>query len=210
MVPERRRVSGPEQDEEGGNVAEADERGVDQLGRRLSALRARAGFTISALAASAGVSQGLVSQIERGAGNPSYTTLIKLADALQVPVGAFFGGAEHAWEPVAVVRAGDRRRLSLSDEGLVYEMLTPSLRGRLGMMRAEIPPGYSNALAPYRHEGEEVMLLLAGTLHVTVGGKESVLEAGDAITYDASVPHHLHNKEAIPAVIVGAMTPPSF
>ncbi|MDT0418387.1 cupin domain-containing protein [Streptomyces sp. DSM 41982] len=62
------------------------------------------------------------------------------------------------------------------------------------MMRAEIPPGYSNALAPHRHEGEELMLLLEGALHVTVGGKESVLEAGDAITYDASVPHRFHNK----------------
>ncbi|NJA60984.1 cupin domain-containing protein [Streptomyces sp. NEAU-H3] len=210
MVSGRRLVSGPDQDEEGGTVAEADERGTDGLGRRLSALRARAGLTISALAAAAGVSQGLVSQIERGAGNPSYTTLIKLADALRVPVGAFFDGSEDAWEPAAVVRAGGRRRLSLSDEGLVYELLTPSLHGRLGMMRAEIPPGYSNALAPHRHEGEEVMLLLEGALHVTVGGKESVLEAGDAITYDASVPHRFHNKGTRPAVIVGAMTPPSF
>ncbi|SCE10790.1 Cupin domain-containing protein [Streptomyces sp. DfronAA-171] len=54
------------------------------------------------------------------------------------------------------------------------------------------------------------MLLLEGALHVTVGGKESVLEAGDAITYDASVPHRFHNKGTRPAVIVGAMTPPSF
>nr|WP_237506630.1 helix-turn-helix transcriptional regulator [Streptomyces sp. SID8380] len=69
-------------------------------------MRARAGLTISALAAAAGVSQGLVSQIERGAGNPWYTTLIKLADALRVPVGAFFDGGEIAWEPAAVVRAG--------------------------------------------------------------------------------------------------------
>ncbi|MFE9292094.1 helix-turn-helix domain-containing protein [Streptomyces olivaceus] len=191
-------------------MAETDERGVDQLGRRLSALRARAGYTISALAASAGVSQGLVSQIERGTGNPSYTTLIKLADALRVPVGTFFEGSEDAWEPSTVVRAASRRRLSLSDEGLVYELLTPSLRGHLGMMRAEIPPGYNNASAPHQHEGEEVMLLLAGTLHITVGNKVSVLKAGDTITYDASVPHHFHNKGDSRAVIVGAMTPPSF
>lgn len=190
-------------------MAEADGKGADDLGRRLADLRGRAGLTISVLAASAGVSQGLVSQIERGAGNPSYTTLIKLADALQVPVGSFFGG-EKSWEPDPVVRKEHRRKLTVSDEGLVYELLTPSLRGRLGMMRAEIPPGYSNALVPYRHEGEEVMLLLEGRLHVTVGGKEFLLKAGDAITYDASVPHHLHNRGTRPAVVVGAMSPPSF
>ncbi|WP_345642115.1 XRE family transcriptional regulator [Streptomyces tremellae] len=183
---------------------------MGELGRRLSSLRRRAGLTISALAAAGGVSQGLVSQIERGAGNPSYTTLVKLADALGVPVGSFFGGGEGEREPAAVVRGRHRRRLTVSDEGLTYELLTPTMRGSLGMMRAEIPPGYSNAAAPYRHEGEEVMLLTQGTLQVTVGGREFVLEAGDSITYDASVPHHLRNTGDRPAVIVGAMSPPSF
>src|SRR5689334_5399436 len=49
--------------------------GVDALGERLRSLRTARGLTIIQLAELAGVSSGLISQIERGNSNPSIKTL---------------------------------------------------------------------------------------------------------------------------------------
>ena len=60
------------------------------VGALVLQLRREAGYSLGTLATAAGLSPGLLSQIERGQGNPSLTTLIKLSQALKVPVGRFF------------------------------------------------------------------------------------------------------------------------
>jgi transcriptional regulator with XRE-family HTH domain len=181
-----------------------------ELGDIVRSLRSAAGWSLNALASASGVSSGLLSQIERGNGNPSYSTLIKLAQALGVGVGEFFAGQDPQPKRVELVRAGARRRLLLSEHDLVYELLTPSLNGQLGMIRAEIGVGWSNESAPFRHDGEESVIIVEGSLVVVVGGERHELVVGDTITYDASFPHWYANVTTEPAVLIGAMTPPSF
>jgi transcriptional regulator with XRE-family HTH domain len=181
-----------------------------ELGDIVRSLRSGAGWSLNTLAGVSGVSSGLLSQIERGNGNPSYSTLIKLAQALGVGVGEFFGGQDPQPKRVELVRAESRRRLLLSEHDLVYELLTPSLNGQLGMIRAEIGADWSNESAPFRHDGEECVTVVEGALIVVVGGERYELVVGDTITYDASVPHWYENATARPAVLIGAMTPPSF
>lgn len=181
-----------------------------ELGEIVRSLRAAAGLSLNALASASGVSAGLLSQIERGNGNPSYNTLIKLAQALGVGVGEFFGGSDPQPQHVELVRAGARRRLLLSEHDLVYELLTPSLNGQLGMIRAQIGAGWSNESAPFVHEGEECVVLVEGELLVVVGGERYELSVGDSITYDASIPHWYQNTTQVGAALIGAMTPPSF
>lgn len=191
-------------------VDESGQLPMQQLGRLVRGLRADAGLTLVELAEAADVSAGLISQIERGQGNPSYNTLIKLAHALNVKVGEFFGGQEPEQKAAGVVRAGSRRRLLLSERDMVYELLTPSMNGKLGMIRAQIAAGWSNEAVPYVHDGEECIVVVEGSLVVVIGGERYVLNEGDSLTYDASAPHWYANVEQRPAVLIGAMTPPSF
>src|ERR1700738_4250447 len=62
----------------------------EALGGRIRAARSRRGLSLAELAASAGVSKSLVSQIERGIAAPSIDTLRRLASVLQVPVFSLF------------------------------------------------------------------------------------------------------------------------
>jgi transcriptional regulator with XRE-family HTH domain/quercetin dioxygenase-like cupin family protein len=64
--------------------------GADGIGRRLAAHRARRGLRVAELARDVGVTPSLISQIERGQSRPSVSTLFALAQALRVPVDAFF------------------------------------------------------------------------------------------------------------------------
>jgi transcriptional regulator with XRE-family HTH domain len=193
-----------------GTLPPSDQLATHELGRILRESRANAGMSLSALAAASGVSAGLLSQIERGNGNPSYNTLIKLAHALGVRVGDFFGGQDPEPKLAGLVRKDSRRRLLLSEHEMVYELITPSMNGRLGMIRAQVASGWSNAAVPFLHEGEECVLVVDGSLVVVVGGERYDLSEGDSLTYDASVPHWYANESDRTAAFVGAMTPPSY
>src|SRR6185437_8258476 len=57
---------------------------VERLGRLIRSARGER-YSLEALAARSGVSAGLLSQIERGIGNPSFQTL-RVAHALDIPV----------------------------------------------------------------------------------------------------------------------------
>jgi transcriptional regulator with XRE-family HTH domain len=170
-------------------------------------LRREAGMSIASLAARADLSPGLLSQIERGQGNPSLTTLIKLSQALEVPVGRFFGAQNQAG---AVVRRDARRRLQVEEDNLVYELLTPHMQGQLGMVRAQIAAGWDNQSAPFIHPGEECVTIVQGQLYVEINGTGYELSEGDSLTYDSSLPHWYRNATSEAAVLIGAMTPPSF
>lgn len=189
------------------------ESGAGEATRRLGAeiRRARVGrFTVHELAERAGISVGLLSQIERGLGNPSFKTLQKIATALDLRIGQLLEAAGEDDGHPAVVRHAERTRIQFGSEGLVYELLTPSLRGRLEVLQTTVPAGFSNESHPFRHEGEECVVLLEGALSVEIEGIRHDLSAGDAITYDSGRPHWWHNATDEPALIVGAVTPPSF
>ena len=188
---------------------EAEEAAARRLGEMIR--RARSGrFTVQELARRAGIAAGSLSQIERGKGNPSFRTLQKIADALGLRIGDLVEAAPSTTRGPMVVRRHERARLQVGYDGLIYELLTPNLRGSLEMLQTRIPPGFSNQSNPFRHEGEECVLVLEGDLRVCVGDTEHHLQAGDAITYDPALPHWWANETDREATVVGAVTPPSF
>jgi transcriptional regulator with XRE-family HTH domain len=179
-------------------------------------LRASRGsrYTIEDLAKLSGVSAGRISELERGLANPSFATLWKLAKALDLPFGAFFTEVEpdeRARVDVAhVVRADERKQISLPHAGLLYELLTPNVQGKMEVFRYQLPPKFDNSKAPLRHEGEELVHVLRGAIVVNVAGEHYELSEGDSITYDADQPHYNKNVTTEIAVAIAAVTPPSF
>ena len=88
------------------------------LGAQLRTLRKTRDLTLEQLASRSGISAGLLSQMERGQGNPSFNTLVQVAHALSVPVASLFR-AEASGSPV--VRRAERRRRFASSPGLERE-----------------------------------------------------------------------------------------
>lgn len=179
------------------------------LGMAIRAARREQGMTVERLGRVAGVSTGLISQLERGRGNPSFLTLRRLAEALELPFGHFMQGPR----PLGgmVVRADQRKRLVQPQPAeIVHELLTPDLRRSLEVLRTTVPPGWSNQDQPFQHVGEECVHVLVGRLDVTVGTSSWELAEGDSITYDSATPHWYANRTDTPVIVIGAVTPPSF
>ena len=181
---------------------------VHTVGREIKRLRKLRELTLEQLASDSGVSAGLLSQVERGQGNPSFNTLVQVAHALGIPVARLVAG-EQMSSPV--VRREERRRLSFGDGKLVLaEMLTPRLDSALEAIRIVTEPGYSSKDTPFVHDGEEFGIVLEGTHAVNVGGTHYVLRAGDSISYSSTIPHWYENPGEVTSVSLWVVTPPSF
>lgn len=193
------------------------------LGERLRQLRAARRLSGAALARRAGLSPSLVSQVERDLTSPSLEALRRLAQALEVPMGALFdlpdspasfGGNGYVPPSISrgvhVVRRDERKSLRLPRSRRVYELLTPDLQGRLQFVWVELEPGESGPAEGFRHAGEESILLLSGRMIYHVAGQQYELFPGDCITFDASLPHYGSNPGEETATMVCAITPPSF
>jgi transcriptional regulator with XRE-family HTH domain len=64
------------------------------LGRAIRELRDKRGATLETLATEAGITKNMLSLIERGEGNPSWTTLSGIAKALGISVADLAKRAE--------------------------------------------------------------------------------------------------------------------
>lgn len=177
------------------------------IGQRTRAIRKLRGHSASELARAAGVSRGLISQIELDRANPSIDTLRRIAAALDSPIAAFFDDAPANG---IVVRTDERKTLRVPRSGLTYQLLTPDLNRQIEFILIEFEPGQEGSRVPFGHPGEEAALVLEGQVHVWVGDEEHVLDAGDSISFNSGVPHRVANLGKRKAALVSAITPPSF
>ena len=182
---------------------------VGVVGGKIRKLRKAQSKTLNQLAQSSGVSAGLLSQVERGRGNPSFSTLVQIAHGLGVSVARLVVEEQPA---SPVVRSRERLRLDPGATGdlITAELLTPRLDSTLEVIRITTLPGYSSEETPFVHEGEEFFIVLEGTQAVTVDGVRYVLATGDSIAYSSHLPHWYENAGNTVSVSLSVITPPSF
>ncbi len=190
------------------------------LGQAIRALRLQRNVTGSELARRCNVTRGLISQIERGTTVPSLDVLVRIANALGVPVGQLLDSSsanltqqvssvtELSYYPV--VRRKERRRITFPRENQVYESLTPTISGQLEFSILRIGPLELENSPVYSHPGEEALLVLEGSLTVYLNETPYHLEKGDSMRYPAAIPHRYVCRGDKPAVVVMAETPVAF
>jgi quercetin dioxygenase-like cupin family protein len=108
------------------------------------------------------------------------------------------------------VHADEQRSLELSDEGITIRMLTPT--GQNAMMPViNVYRAGGGMAESARHDGEEFVHVLEGTLEFTFGDASPVLlKAGDTAYYRADVPHSFRNVGEHEARFLGVTTPPNL
>lgn len=180
------------------------------LGEEIKALRKAKCMTLGQLGQATGLSNGFISQIERGQNRPSVTALFKISRALGVSVGWFFPTAQAEDTPrnTHVVRRRERRSIDY-DDGIRDELLTPGLSGNLELLSCRFPPG-SGVENAYHHEGEEAGVVIRGALDLWVGDTLYHLKEGDSFAFDSATPHRYRNPTQDDTVVIWAITPPNF
>jgi transcriptional regulator with XRE-family HTH domain len=166
---------------------------TDLIGARIKALRLARGMSVNGLAAAAGVSSGIVSQIERDRSNPSLNTIEKICGALGVATDAVLSAVASSDEdPAFVCRSGNRNRILVGSAPITKEMLSPPGHRTLRLMMIELPPRSEN-LDVVLGAGQKAGLVTEGEIRLVVDGKAATLRVGDSFQFSSEQPHSLHN-----------------
>jgi transcriptional regulator with XRE-family HTH domain len=170
-------------------------------------IRSKKGLTVEALAAAAGLDKGFLSRLERGTKRPSVETVLRLAAALDVPVGQLFG-EQTTDDTVRVSRAAGRRRSLEEPDTYSFELLTPKgsvMEAFLFHVGAE-PIGKGQ-----QHDGEEMFFVLSGTVEMRTPDRSYVLETGDCAYFPGHLAHQMRRlgPETATALIAVARERPS-
>ncbi|TMV45448.1 cupin domain-containing protein [Paenibacillus mesophilus] len=178
-------------------------------GQKLRTIRKQRGLTMQQLAEQANVSTGQISQIERGQVIPTLVLFWKLCKVLDVPLHVFFEDDNGQDDEHVVVRKDQRKQIHFPNSNVVYHSLTPHSKGELDFLLIEIQPGEAHEREQQvSHGGEECGFVQQGQLTVLYGDKRYVLEAGDSISFQSTVPHRFMNEGTETSISIWAMTQP--
>jgi quercetin dioxygenase-like cupin family protein/ribosome-binding protein aMBF1 (putative translation factor) len=173
-----------------------DESGEDiqvEIGVRVKNVRESRGLTIKDISQRTGIETSVLEQIEDGSFAPPLGTIIKLAKSLEMKIGYFISGEED--KAYTIVRRNDRKVVSRYDSkkgkryGYEYFSLAPHKKDRHmePFMVTLVPTDTDEERSA--HDGQEFIYVLDGTMEVRIENEVHIIEAGDAIYYDSTVPH---------------------
>jgi transcriptional regulator with XRE-family HTH domain len=171
----------------------------------LRARRKRMGLTLQKLADKSGLSAPFLSQVERDHTTPSITSLIAIAQALEVDIHYFISPPA----PSQVVRRASDPELLDMGNGIRYERLTGKHAERqMEAFLMTIPPRSSTPATT--RGGEGFYYILDGKLSVTLGRETFILGNGDSVHFDQRHAYKMANVSRKMLRILWVGTPAIF
>jgi transcriptional regulator with XRE-family HTH domain len=162
------------------------------VGRNLKRFRAERGLSLEALARASGVSRAMLGQIELGQSTPTINVVWKIARALDVPFSALISteATAAAW----VLPRAKARILTSKDGAFTSRALFPMDRPRtVEFYELRLGPGGREDAEPHPPGTTENLVVSEGRLALSIDGDRRLLEPGDAIFFEADVPHAYEN-----------------
>jgi transcriptional regulator with XRE-family HTH domain len=165
------------------------------VGRRVRALREARGLSLRELALRSGVSAPMLSQVERGETSPTLAVAQRIAAGLGLTLSQLLRLDE---APHVLLVRRSRRRTTRRDGHRIEELVPPLPGERASVTLHALAPGARTGAPgdrPLHAPGSrETVLAQAGRLVLVVDGERYELAEGDAVTFDADLPHHLENR----------------
>lgn len=181
---------------------------TQSLGRNVKRWRTERGFTLDTLASRAGVSRGMLIQIEQARTNPSLGTVVKIGDALGVSITTLL---DYEQGPAVRIVPGDQAvRLWHTDAGSYNRLLAGvEAPGPLEMWDWHLMPGESSPSDPHPAGTVELLHVSEGELTLTVDGTAHTVPAGATASFEADTPHTYGNEGDVPMrMLMSVSVPP--
>lgn len=175
------------------------------LAEHLKTLRFDQGLSLQALAEKSGVSRATLSRIENADVSPTAETLGRLASAFALPLSQLLAPLEPSFLPL--IRHDKQNVWSDLEKGFARRVVSPPSRQlKLEVIECSIEPHQRIAYDRPAFTGHEHhLLMLAGSLTITVDGISYNLNSGDCLRYQLRSAS-LFETSDLPARYIIAMT----
>jgi transcriptional regulator with XRE-family HTH domain len=162
------------------------------VGRNLRRLRGERDLSLEKLSRASGVSRAMLGQIELGQSAPTINVAWKIASALGVPFSGLL--SERAEGGLHLLRRADSKKLTSHDGKFVSRALFPfDERRRVEFYELTLLPGGVEQAHAHNPGTVEYLAVAQGQLEMQVADRREILGVGDAIVFEADVPHVYRN-----------------
>ncbi len=162
------------------------------ISERIRGLREIIGLTEDEMAERTGVTREEYIDLEAGNADFSFTFIYKCAKCFGVNVTDIIEGQSPKLTTFSVTRKGDGMQI-VRRKGFVYNSLASLFKNRMAEPFLVKAPYFEEEqdkdIKLSTHEGQEIDIILKGSLKVQVGEHIETLNEGDTVYYDSSVPH---------------------
>jgi transcriptional regulator with XRE-family HTH domain len=175
------------------------------VGANLRRLRGQRALSLERLARLSGVSRAMLGQIELGQSAPTINVLWKISSALGVPFSALISARTTG--SIHVLRSEGAKWLRSQDGSFGSRALFPfDEPRRVEFYQLTLAPGGAERAEAHNPGTTENLVVAQGAVEIEVEGKRELLSAGDAIVFEADVPHVYRNKADRETVMYLVMT----
>jgi len=157
------------------------------LAQTLRRLRSERSLSLNLAAERVGISRRLLVGLEQGAGNPSLSTLLRLADGYGVGLADLVDPPET--RTIGVRLESDARTLWSTAAGSIARLLIAS--AELELWAWEMVPGDVRQSDPHRPGTQEILRLQRGQLTLQIGDTRQDIVAGQAAIFTSDRPHRI-------------------
>ncbi len=176
------------------------------IGKKIRELRHQKNISIHELSEKIGLSGTLISQIENELISPPISTLMKIANALDVEIAHFFQEKDTS-QKITIVRKNERilsERREIKGKaniGYTYELLAHKKTNKhMEPFIVTFEPRERKDVITFKHSGEEFHFVLKGRVEMVTENQEPIiLEEGDALYFESDIAHGFRALDGKPA-----------
>jgi transcriptional regulator with XRE-family HTH domain len=181
------------------------------IAEKLRGLRLRKKMGLVELGKHTGLSPAMLSKVERGKLFPTLPTLLRIAMVFSVGLEYFFSD-DRKRHVLGIVRHAERKRFperpDSKDNSFFFESLDfAAVERKLNAYSAEFCPLPRGKWRPHQHRGVEFLTVVRGKLEMQIGTQEHILESGDSIYFDSSLPHTYRRASTTPCSAIVVTVP---
>jgi XRE family transcriptional regulator, regulator of sulfur utilization len=154
-------------------------------------LREEKKLSMDELARLSGVSKSMLSQIEHSEGNPTLSTLCKIANGMNVPFDALTVRSKQDFE---IIRLTDLQPFT-EDNGKArnYSVFPDAENRRFSIYYLEVESGAFWNAEPHLRGTVEFITVVSGRLEMTASGQINYVDKGESIQIKTDMPHSYKN-----------------
>lgn len=166
---------------------------IHRIGPKIRDLRKEKGVLLSDVAEATGISAPMISKIENGRVVPTIPSLLSLLKVLEVEPDVFFAGinGEAEFPGYLHLKKLDYKSYVKEEnaQGFLYKsILERSLEG-VSFQISHVTLQPSNSRPKVSTDAFEMLYVLKGEIHYYLENKILILEEGDTLFFDGTIPH---------------------